>query len=92
MSTSFKTYYIFKNYFKRLILLLIVCACVHAYVCVHRNQKRMPDLSDLELQAIVGHPAWVQGTEPRSSSKTGSVLSTETSLCPSNMLYLKSTL
>ena len=46
---------------------MCVFECMHMCEGVHRSQKRVLDLLELELQAVVSCPTWILGTELRSS-------------------------
>lgn len=40
----------------------------------HRNQRRISDSLDLELQVVVSHPLWALGSKPGSSVKAVNTL------------------
>lgn len=41
----------------------------HIHAGAHRIQKRVLDPLELELQAVVSHVTWVQGTKLRASDR-----------------------
>lgn len=50
--------------------LFILCVCVGTSICVHalhvcRSQKRVWDISELELQVVESQLIWKQGRKPR---------------------------
>ena len=63
----------------KIALFLFMYVCIFVSVCLvfvdaHRGQKRVSDLLELELQAVVNSPLWVLGTELWSSARAANVL------------------
>lgn len=61
----------------KIFYLMCMHVCAYMYVCalvICRNQERVSDPPELELQALVGCPIWVLGTELGSSTKAASTL------------------
>lgn len=65
-----------------LTIFLKLGVCISVWVCAHecrphRDQARMPDSLELELQASVSYLMWVMGAKLRLSTKTVRVLDCE---------------
>lgn len=55
---------------------MCVCVPVLVHIHAHRDQKRVLDPLELELQVVVNHPKWKLESEPGSSARAVSALDT----------------